>query len=200
VNNLELIDAKYQEELVVQLKNGTESAFNEIYKAYSKPIWLRILRLVKDKDVADEILQDVFVSVWKNRHQLAPEKSFKAFIYTIAQNLVFNYFRKNTADNNLVNNLLLNNPHHYLNIDQLMEEAELRRFLDNAVELLSPQRKRAFILCKLEGKSYEEAGKIMGVSVPTINSHITQSLQFLKDYFFKNLKTILLILFWSMDR
>ena len=192
---MELIDLKYQEELVIQLKNGTESAFNEIYKAYSKPIWLRILRLVKDKDIADEILQEVFVKVWKNRQQLVPEKSFKAYIYTIAQNLVYNYFRKNHAENNLVNNLLLQNPHHYLNIQQLMEEAELRRFLENAVEQLSPQRKRAFTLCKLEGKSYEEAGKIMGVSVATINSHITWSLQFLKDYFLKNLKIILLIIF-----
>ncbi|WP_343693666.1 RNA polymerase sigma-70 factor [Chitinophaga sp.] len=200
INTLEFIDIKYQEELLIQLRNGAETAFNALYHAYSKPIWLRILRLVKDKDIADELLQEVFINIWKNRQQIDPEKSFKAFIYTVAQNLVYNYFRKNASDSNLLQNLLLQSPQHYLNVEQLMEERELRRFLDEAIDQLSPQRKRAFILCKVEGRSYEEAGKIMGVSTATINSHITQSLQFLKEYTLKHLKLIILILFTGLDR
>lgn len=197
---MEFIDIKYQEELLIQLRDGAETAFNALYHAYSKPIWLRILRLVKDKDVADELLQEVFINIWKNRQQIDPEKSFKAFIYTVAQNLVYNYFRKNASDSNLLQNLLLQSPQHYLNVEQLMEERELRRFLDEAIDQLSPQRKRAFILCKIEGRSYEEASKIMGVSTATINSHITQSLQFLKEYTLKHLKLIILILFTGLDR
>jgi RNA polymerase sigma-70 factor (ECF subfamily) len=197
---LEIIDIKYQEELVNQLREGAETAFNALYNAYSKPIWLRILRLVKEKDIADELLQEVFINIWKNRQQIDPGKSFKAFIYTVAQNLVYNYFRKNASDSNLLQHLLLQSPRHYMNVEQLMEEKELRQFLDEAIKQLSPQRKRAFILCKLEGRSYEEASKIMGVSVATINSHITQSLQFLKEYAVKHLKLIILVLFTGLDR
>lgn len=200
ISTLELIEPKYQEQLVIQLKAGTESAFNALYQTYSKPIWLRILRLVKDKDIADELLQDVFMNVWKNRLQIDPEKSFKGFIYTIAQNLVYNYFRKNAADTNLVQNLLLQSSHHYLNVEKLMEEKELKKLLDQAIDQLSPQRKRAFILCKVEGRSYEEASQIMGVSMATINSHITQSMQFLKDYTLKHLKLIILILFTGLNK
>lgn len=200
INILEIIDIKYQEELLIQLREGAETAFNALYNAYSRPIWLRILRLVKEKDIADELLQEVFINIWKNRQQIDPEKSFKAFIYTVAQNLVYNYFRKNASDSNLLQNLLLQSPQHYMNVEQLMEEKELRKLLDDAINQLSPQRKRAFILCKVEGRSYEEASKIMGVSVATINSHITQSLQFLKEYAVKHLKLIILILFTGLDR
>lgn len=200
INTLEIIDVKYQEELLSQLREGAEPAFNALYNAYSRPIWLRILRLVKDKDIADELLQEVFINIWKNRQQIDPEKSFKAFIYTVAQNLVYNYFRKNASDSNLLQNLLLQSPQHYMNVEQLMEEKELRKLLDDAINQLSPQRKRAFILCKVEGRSYEEASKIMGVSVATINSHITQSLQFLKEYAVKHLKLIILILFTGLDK
>jgi len=197
---LELIEPKYQEQLVIQLKAGTESAFNTLYQTYSKPVWLRILRLVKDKDIADELLQDVFMNVWKSRQQIDPEKSFQGFIYTIAQNLVYNYFRKNAADTNLIQNLLLQSSHHYLNVEKLMEEKELKKMLDQAIDQLSPQRKRAFILCKVEGRSYEEASQIMGVSIATINSHITQSMQFLKDYTLKHLKLIIFILFTGLNK
>jgi RNA polymerase sigma-70 factor (ECF subfamily) len=200
INTLEIIDIKYQEDLLIQLKEGAEPAFNAIYHAYSKPIWLRILRLVKDKDIADELLQEVFINIWKNRQQIDPEKSFKAFIYTVAQNLVYNYFRKNASDSNLLQHLLLQSPQHYMNVEQLVEEKELKKFLYEAIDQLSPQRRRAFILCKVEGRSYEEAGKIMGVSVATINSHITQSMQFLKEYTLKHLKVIILILFAGLDR
>ncbi|OMP79455.1 RNA polymerase subunit sigma-70 [[Flexibacter] sp. ATCC 35208] len=197
---MEIIDIKYQEELLIQLRNDAEPAFNALYQAYSKPIWLRILRLVKDKDIADELLQEVFINIWKNRQQIDLEKSFKAFIYTVAQNLVYNYFRKNASDSNLLQNLLLQSPQHYMNVEQLMEERELKRLLDEAIDQLSPQRKRAFILCKVEGRSYGEASKIMGVSIATINSHITQSMQFLKEYTLKHLKVILVILFTGLNR
>ncbi|WP_220388734.1 RNA polymerase sigma factor [[Flexibacter] sp. ATCC 35208] len=200
IDTLEIIDIKYQEELLIQLRNDAEPAFNALYQAYSKPIWLRILRLVKDKDIADELLQEVFINIWKNRQQIDLEKSFKAFIYTVAQNLVYNYFRKNASDSNLLQNLLLQSPQHYMNVEQLMEERELKRLLDEAIDQLSPQRKRAFILCKVEGRSYGEASKIMGVSIATINSHITQSMQFLKEYTLKHLKVILVILFTGLNR
>jgi len=55
--------------------------------------------------------------------------------------------------------------------------------LDQAIEQLPEQRRRVFILCKIEGKSYEEVSKLLSISVATVNTHITNANNTLKNYF-----------------
>ncbi|WP_220399530.1 RNA polymerase sigma factor [Filimonas effusa] len=177
----------------MQLQRGHEPAFNALYKAYSKPLYMRTLRLVKNKNVADELLQEVFIRLWNSREQVNPEKSFQSYLFTIAQHIIYNYFRKAASDNRLMETLLLRHPGHYLNIDQLLENKETHQLLYRAIERLTPQRKLVFCLCKLEGKSYEEVSRIMNISVATVNSHMTQALAFLKADLLKNREFLLLL-------
>ena len=60
------------------------------------------------------------------------------------------------------------------------------QLLLKAIDQLSPQRKLVFTCCKLEGKSYEEASQELGISVATVNSHMTQSLRAVREYILKN--------------
>ncbi|MEJ2882359.1 RNA polymerase sigma factor [Pedobacter sp. GR22-6] len=183
-----------QKNLIIRLKNGDELAFNELYSAYSKPMYLKILRMVKYKDTADELVQELFIKLWDNRTKIDVEKSFQSFMYTIAQNLVYNYFRKVASDNSLIESLLLRGTDPDLSAEELLLNKESYALLQQAIDQLSPQRKMAFNLCKMEGKSYEEASQLMGVSVPTINSHITQSLQSIRAYILKHQDKALLII------
>lgn len=183
-----------QRNLIIRLKKGDEQAFTEIYNAYSKPMYLKVLRMVKYKDTADELVQELFIKLWDNKEKIDPEKPFQSFMYTIAQNLVYNYFRKVASDNTLVESLLLRGTDHDLSAEELLLNKETAALLNQAIDQLSPQRKIAFNLCKIEGKSYEEASQIMGVSVPTINSHITQSLQSIRAYLLKHQNTALLLI------
>ncbi|EHQ28949.1 RNA polymerase sigma factor [Mucilaginibacter paludis] len=183
---MKVLEASYQKDLLIRLKQGDEPAFNALYKAYSKPLYLRMLRMVKDKDIADELLQELFIKLWDNRHKVDTEKSFQSFMYTVAQNLVYNYFRKLSSDQSLIQSLLLRGTDHYLNGEQLLENKQASELLNDAINQLSPQRKLVFNLCKVEGKSYEETSRIMGISIATVNSHMTQSLQSIKAYLLKH--------------
>lgn len=183
---LKILDDIYQNQLLTRLKQGDESAFNDLYKAYSKPIYLRMMYLVKDADAVDELLQELFIKLWVNREKLDTDKSFQSYLYTIAQNLVYNYFRKIASDQSLVRSLLLKSVDHYLNGEELLENKEASHLLQQAIDQLTPQRKQVFNLCKMEGKSYEETGEIMGISVATVNSHMTKSLQSVKEYLLKH--------------
>lgn len=183
-----------QKSLIIRLKQGDEQAFNDLYSAYSKPMYLKILKMVKSKDITDELVQELFIKIWDNRSKIDTEKSFQSFIYTIAQNMVYNYFRKVASDNNLIESLLLRNTYHELNAEELLLKKESALLLQQAIDQLSPQRRQAFNLCKIEGKSYEEASQLMGVSVATINSHITQSLQVIRAYILKHQDKTLLVI------
>lgn len=183
-----------QELLIIRLADGDNAAFDELYHLYSKPVYLRLRFLVKDADVADELLQELFMRVWTYRANLDPQKSFRAYLFTIAQNLVYNYFRKLASDQALIRNLILNQVDYYLSGDELLEIKEAGQLLQKAIDQLSPQRRQVFQLCKLEGKSYEETGKIMGISIATVNSHMTQSLQSIRSYLLKHQDIALLLL------
>ncbi len=183
-----------QELLIIRLADGDNAAFDELYHLYSKPVYLRLRFLVKDADVADELLQELFMRVWTYRANLDPQKSFRAYLFTIAQNLVYNYFRKLASDQALIRNLILNQVDYYLSGDELLEIKEAGQLLQKAIDQLSPQRRQVFQLCKLEGKSYEETGKIMGISIATVNSHMTQSLQSIRSYLLKHQDIALLLI------
>lgn len=188
-----ILEDSHQKTLLIRLKKGNEVAFNEIYEAYSKPMYLKILRMVRDNDTADELLQELFIKLWDGREKIDPEKSFQSFMFTVTRNLVYNYFRKVASDNSMIEQLLLRGTAYYLNAEEILLNKEASALLTNAIEQLSPQRKLVFELCKLEGKSYEEVSQILGISVPTVNSHMTKSLQSIKSYLLKHQDTGLLL-------
>ncbi|MBB5439710.1 RNA polymerase sigma-70 factor (ECF subfamily) [Pedobacter sp. AK017] len=189
-----ILEDSYQNNLLARLKTGDETAFNGIYEAYSKPMYLKILSMTKDKDVADELLQELFIRLWDNKEKIIPGKSFQSYLYTITRNLVYNYFRKVASDNSLIEQLLLRGTDHYLNAEEVLLSKESAALLKNAIDQLSPQRKMVFELCKIDGKSYDEVSKLLGISVATVNSHITKSMQLIKAYLIKHQDTGLLFI------
>jgi RNA polymerase sigma-70 factor (ECF subfamily) len=183
---MKLIDDKELPLLLEQLQQGEERAFNIIYKAYFRPLYRKVFSMIKDEMIADELIQDLFLKVWNKREEINPGHSFQAFLYTVANNLVFDYFRKIAKDKRLTARLLVNATDFYMHSDELLESKESKALVMKAIDQLSPQRKLVFTCCKLEGKSYEEASLELGISVATVNSHMTQALRTVREYILKN--------------
>lgn len=182
-----------QKELIRLLNRGEEAAFNELYKTYIKPVYQKILFIVKEEEVAEELSQDLFVKIWQKRKEIDPEKSFKSFLYTVAHNLVYDYLRKVARDKQLLNRLMVNAVDYYLHTEEAFHARETQKVLTEAIEKLPPQGKQVFTLCKLEGKSYEEVSRLMGITVATVNSHMVKSSRFVKEYLYRNLDADLLM-------
>jgi RNA polymerase sigma-70 factor (ECF subfamily) len=88
--------------LVKNLKAGDESSFRALFHRYQEDLYCYTRSLVKIEAQAEEIVQDVFLKVWLNRHTLDTKLSFKAFIFTITRNLAFNFLKKAANDRELV--------------------------------------------------------------------------------------------------
>jgi RNA polymerase sigma-70 factor (family 1) len=167
--------------LVIQLRGGSEPAFNKLYTALGKIFYKKIFAMVKDEGVTEDILQHLFMKVWQKRAELDPERSFKAYLGTIAQNLAYDYLRKAASNKRIIETILLTAVNFYQHTEENLISKETSEIINQAISQLSLQRKQAFILCKIEGKSYDETSKLMGISVATVNSHMVKSLRFLKD-------------------
>ncbi|MNK14775.1 ECF RNA polymerase sigma-E factor [compost metagenome] len=172
-----------EQALLLQLKNGDQRAFEILYNNYKVRIAGNLFKLLKSDDLVKEILQELFFKIWEVRTQIDPEKSFKSYLFRVAENLVYDYFRKVAKDKRLLAKIMASSSELYLHIEEDMLSKEEGQKLQQAIDLMPPQRKMVFTLCKLEGKSYKEVEEIMGINAKTISSHMLQANRFLRAYF-----------------
>jgi RNA polymerase sigma-70 factor (family 1) len=145
------------------------------------------LQLVKQAAVAEEILQDVFVKIWEKREMLDNQKSFRSFLYTIAKNLVVDLFRRAALDRRMLEKFIIDNTEFYNPFEGIDDpEEESKAIVQTALDILPPQRKKIYMLVKLEGKSYGEVAELLGISTSTINDHVVKATKSLKAYFDQN--------------
>lgn len=168
--------------LIQQLQQGSERAFTILYDKFSKQLYRNVLRLVKDEFIAQELLQDLFLKIWENRQSIKIEGSFKSFLFKVAENLVFMYFRKVAKDSRLIENLIRANIEFDINAEEIIISRQDQELLYAAIANLPPQRKQVYTLCKLEGKSYEEVSKELGISTSTISDHIVKANKTVKQF------------------
>lgn len=172
-----------EKELLSQLRLGNEEAFGKIYKIYSSSLYSNLLRLVKLEAEAKEILQDVFLKIWLSRGNIDLDKSFGAYLTKIAENKVYDFFRKMARDKKKETMFLEMASSFFLGEEELNLSEEKAAMLDKAIELLPDQRQQVFRLCKLEGKTYKEVSELLNISVSTISDHIVKATKAIKAYF-----------------
>lgn len=185
--------SQFEQDLLSQLKSGNEQAFHKIYKLYSASLYSSLLSLVKSHREVQEILQDVFLKIWTNRQSIDIEKSFRSYLFKIAENKAYDFFRKTVRDKKRRDQL----------IDMATTECDLSEelfftnnnmeVLENAIDSLPAQRKQVFRLCKIEGKSYKQVSELLGISVSTISDHIVKATKTIHVYINSNKEVLLSI-------
>jgi RNA polymerase sigma-70 factor (family 1) len=179
---LESVYVNQEQILLSQLGGGEQRAFEQIYQLYSERIYGRLIRLLKDEDIADSILQDVFLRIWERRAQIDPAQPFKAYLYKIAENFVYDYFRKVARDKKLQVKLRAAAADYYDQIEENIFKKEYEALIGEAILKLPPQRQKVFLLCKIEGKSYEEAASLLGISISTVSNQLVKATKSVKEY------------------
>lgn len=169
--------------LLLQLKQGSEHAFEKIYTLYSARLYGNLLKLVKLEEEAKEILQDVFLKIWKEREHIDTEKSFRSYLFKIAENKVYDFFRKAARDKKKEVALMAIASPGYELAEEFLLTDQNAAILREAIESLPPQRQQVFRLCKLEGKSYKEVSELLGISTSTVSDHIVKATKSVREYF-----------------
>ncbi|WP_316841805.1 FecR domain-containing protein [Pedobacter gandavensis] len=87
-----------EKEELIKLKAGDELAFGKLYAHFSGKIYGQLLHLLKDQNLVDKLVQDLFLTIWDNRGSFPLKTAFETHLNTTAENLVFDYFRKFVSD------------------------------------------------------------------------------------------------------
>jgi RNA polymerase sigma-70 factor (ECF subfamily) len=188
-----LINEKY---LLKRLREGEQHAFELLYRHYIDPVYRKIMYLVKSEDIAEELTQVVFMRIWEKRNSLDPNASFRSYLYSIAQNLVVDLYRRSVVDRKLRDHLMHVSTELYDPMEANNQRESERRLLKEAMESLPEQRRKVIALVKLEGKSYQEVSTLLGISNSTVRDHIVKGTKSLRAFLGK--KELAIVLFAAM--
>ncbi|QRY55568.1 RNA polymerase sigma factor [Sphingobacterium siyangense] len=169
--------------LLVKLQSGDHTAFENIYHLYQDRMIASALRLLKSPDLAEDLVQALFIKLWEQRMNIDTSKSLSAFLYKIASNMAYDIFRKASRDKQLFDHLLYNSQKSYTHIDDYIYSKENKEQLQMAIDSLPPQQRLIYTLCKIEEKSYQEVSRELNISEGTVNNHLTRANRAIKAYF-----------------
>lgn len=194
--NTIVIPLGYEKELLSQVREGDVKAFERIYKSYSPKLYGSIFRIVKSVPVTEELLQDVFQRVWEHRTTIDVNLSFKSYLFTIARNLVYDYFNKASRQKLMARYLQVKEMSGSGAFRNQLEEKESEQLLEKAIHQLPPQRRLVYTLCKIEGRTYDEVSRTLGISVSTISDHMVKAAKSIKVYYLSKALLYFLFLAW----
>ncbi|WP_448700661.1 RNA polymerase sigma factor [Mucilaginibacter sp. AW1-3] len=182
-----------EKELVVLLNAGDTRAFEKLYRLYSVRILKKLIRLVKQEEIAAELLQDIFLKLWEKRESIDPDQSLRSYLFRIAENKITDLFRRAAYDKKLLSHLVNVSTELCHDTEETIDLKDGQSLLQQAISTLPPQRQKIFILCKIEGKSYEETAALLGISSGTVNDHMVKAGRTVRKYF--NSADLALLLF-----
>lgn len=174
--------SQYSEvELVNELRHGSHVAFEQLYRRYAPRLTMKLISLLRDEELAGDVLQDLFIKLWEIREQIEPEQSLRGYLYTIASNMAKDKFRSSMTRQLFIKSEFGNEEIHD-SVNQFIDQKELRIAIEKALEKLPPRQREVYTLFKLEGLSYKEIQDRLSISKPAVNRLIQEAGKKMKEY------------------
>lgn len=178
-------------DLIEKIREGDEKAFERLFFSYS-PVLIRFSwRFVRNVQVAENIVQDVFVKIWHTRHRLDPQLNVKAYLYKAVKNQALQHLRhlkiENRQDDAPEFRCTDSSPEAALRAKEIAEAVDL------ALSELPPHRRAIFALSKFDHYTYAEIAELQNISVKTVETQMGRALKFMRQRL-KDLLTLFLVL------
>ena|SRR5579859_1485952 len=157
----------------IQQKDG--QAFENYYKEHYTYFFLGACNYMKDTGLAQEIVNDVFITIWENAEKINIGSSLKAYIYRSVINRSLNALNKNKRDRQNQKELS-HLPEQTMELRE-MEENELKIRLYRAIDELPEQCRKVFRMSRFEELKQQEIADQLGISIKTVKNHITHALK-----------------------
>jgi RNA polymerase sigma-70 factor, ECF subfamily len=173
-----------EKELVEAAKKGNLVAFEKILYAYEKPIFSYVYRLVRQKEEAEDLTQETFVKLYQHIDAVDVEKNFRAWVYKIATNTVYDWLRKKQKRQEL---FIIDDPNvQYETIDtqtpyQDMQRVERAKDVEAALEKVRPVYRAVLLLFYWQGFGYTEIAHVLSLPLNTVKTYLYRAKHALKQ-------------------
>ncbi len=163
--------------LYQRLSRGDQAAMKDIFTNHFDEVYRAIYRFVRQREVSEDLAQEVFLKLWRKRGAIQIKQTFKGYLMTMAYHEAMAYLRKSSPIHSTED--LSQHAGGYDGHDDVVK-LELEEKIGSSVDGLPPRCRSIFLLSRFEGKSYREIGQIMDISVKTVENQMAKALKTLR--------------------
>ncbi len=169
-----------EQQLIRQIRDGHAAAFEAIFKRYHAALHRFVWHLTRSPEAADDVLQTLFLKIWRNRRDWQPKGSLSAYLFRAAKNAALNYLRQPGGPDGRPQTFA-DSDESSVSPEKIYDDEETLRIIRAAVDSLPEGCRTVFILSRYENKKYNEIAEILEISVKTVENQMGRALRLLRD-------------------
>jgi len=173
-------DSEKQQELLQRIAQDDHEAFKAVFQLYYPPLCSFAQRFVRSRDIAKELVQNIFEKLWKKRYELTIHTSLKAYLYRGVRNQSLDYLKHQEVVRRWEEE---SQSVEFTQkwIDEEFHHEELLRTVERAIESLPDRRRLIFTLHWSEGLTYREISDVLGLSIKTVEAQMGRALKTIRS-------------------
>lgn len=193
-------DLHNERDLVLKVALGDEYAYKELFRYYWGRVYSIALHYAKVPEVAEDAAQEVFAQIWLKRGLLIDVEEFRAYLFAIARNLIYNKLRSTVFAGNYNDYLKEYFADASAGPEKLLELKETNQFFEDIISKLPPQQQKVFRLSRFGGLTHSQIAERTGLSKRTVKNYIVSAILFLRSRLDEHSGTVFILIWVLIDR
>jgi RNA polymerase sigma-70 factor (ECF subfamily) len=178
---MQLINSIPEKLLIDRFIKGDQTAFELLFRHYYPGMVIFTSQITLDKAEAEEIVQDFFFRLWKNRGRIKETQSLKSYLFTSVKNRGINYLAAKNLETKKIEELKHIMGNNLTYEQDIFVTSELQKRIEQAFEKLAPRAKEIFILSRFNDLKNDEIAEKLGISKRTVETQISNALKILRE-------------------
>jgi len=164
---------------IENIKKCNIELYEQLFKHYYKHLIFFSYRYVKDKQIAEDVVHDVFVNIWNKKDKLDFTLNFKTYLYTAVRNQSLKQIKKTIEYVQVEVDVIQSK--HYSTPETIMEQNEFEKTISKAISELPEKRREIFYMHRFDNLTYSEIALTLNLSIKTVETQMSRSLKFLRE-------------------
>lgn len=177
---------EFEQITIKALKEGSVDAFDLCFRRFYAPLIAFARSKTNHKDIAEEIVQNVFAELWERRETLPLKTEIKQYLFSVVKNDCYDFVRHQKVEQRYLNYLAKHQEESFEFFDTLVDE-DFQKLINEVYNSLPEQCRNIFYMSRLEEMSYKDISEKLGISVKTVENHVGKALKLVRQYLDKSL-------------
>lgn len=182
--------------IVNQIISGDMKAFKMLFDDYYEKLAYFAFQYLKDKDSAEDVVQELFSNLWINRHKLSVQKSISAYLYGAVRNACLNQLKHRKVKEAYFSTSMTSMDYDSY-IPNKIDAEMLDQLIQSCISALPAERQKIFLLSREQDLKYKEIAEKLGISVKTVEAQMGKALRFLRESL-KEYLTVFILFFIAL--
>jgi RNA polymerase sigma-70 factor (family 1) len=183
---LALTVAYNEKELFSQIAAGNEAAFEKIFHTYNAKLLPFVSSITKNREVAEEVMQEVFLKLWLQRETLTQIENPAAWLVRLSSNLALNYLQHLAVHTKVVNRLKKETTPESATIEEDIDIKKVKQHIATAISSMPEKRQEIYRLSREQGLNRKQIADKLGVSESTVKNQMSSALKHIQEFIEKH--------------